>query len=648
MAPSLYIKDMHAKLPTLHYSMADVPNCRITSDGIEGSVVHLAFERELWEGVIEELWALCHEAAERRGNKTGAFHGIHHEHAEAERISLSFLQDRLETDDPIRGFFIRTEDEQQRLQGFIWYTTFTTWTHWFKWDSTAPRAGLKGSNRHGIRWDKSGELSAELEAQQRSGDPTQEGVIWPRVGEIAVMSGLECGGFLLQLVLEEMRSKGLYDYVVVQATESSAGFYDRMGFIRVGALAKYAKPGQDVMRSVSMAYRHFTGPADDVKEMDSSIMMAIRLTEAASPRRVLADHGGILANLGVKIPVSFQVKEKVDAPFFFSRSVKACSERNVVIGPRATRMQLQQLSEALGSSSSLNTCCIDGWSVKKSRRNVAGDVWMIPKAYRSWMFQRGSFPNFLSLTTKRCEENEDDGSSCLPQINQNSHNRTGMEMMPSGQVPWQDWHDDHVGTLTKKTLQLISSDLRLPLSTRGRMVAPILEESRKLASHACDRETPPLVLLKDKLKLDTLRCICCDLGLDEHGSMSVLKERIASYLSPSSPSPSSYPSSPASGSTDPWDDVACNVCRRRDGEERMILCDECDGGFHLECLQPKLEEIPKGRWLCLVCGEKKEKKRKVEKVSKEGTRSVGEETPVKCLSARKRIKPERYKPRMRA
>jgi hypothetical protein len=36
-----------------------------------------------------------------------------------------------------------------------------------------------------------------------------------------------------------MEATGAYDYAVVQATESSAGFYDRMGFVRVGALARY-------------------------------------------------------------------------------------------------------------------------------------------------------------------------------------------------------------------------------------------------------------------------------------------------------------------------------------------------------------------------------------------------------------------------
>ncbi len=33
-----------------------------------------------------------------------------------------------------------------------------------------------------------------------------QGVIWPRVAEVALVGALECGGFLVQLVLEEMEA----------------------------------------------------------------------------------------------------------------------------------------------------------------------------------------------------------------------------------------------------------------------------------------------------------------------------------------------------------------------------------------------------------------------------------------------------------
>jgi hypothetical protein len=38
--------------------------------------------------------------------------GIHHDHAEAERMSLAFIQDRIDTDDPMRGYTVRTDDSQ--------------------------------------------------------------------------------------------------------------------------------------------------------------------------------------------------------------------------------------------------------------------------------------------------------------------------------------------------------------------------------------------------------------------------------------------------------------------------------------------------------------------------------------------------------
>lgn len=33
----------------------------------------------------------------------------------------------------------------------------------------------------------------------------------------------------------------------------------------------------------------------------------------------------------------------------------------------------------------------------------------------------------------------------------------------------------------------------------------------------------------------------------------------------------------------------------------MLLCDGCDCGFHIFCLDPPLTSIPKGQWFCHVC-----------------------------------------------
>ena len=45
----------------------------------------------------------------------------------------------------------------------------------------------------------------------------------------------------------------------------------------------------------------------------------------------------------------------------------------------------------------------------------------------------------------------------------------------------------------------------------------------------------------------------------------------------------------------------CEVCRRSDREDRMLLCDGCDNGYHCECLQPAIDHIPEGQWFCAQC-----------------------------------------------
>lgn len=33
----------------------------------------------------------------------------------------------------------------------------------------------------------------------------------------------------------------------------------------------------------------------------------------------------------------------------------------------------------------------------------------------------------------------------------------------------------------------------------------------------------------------------------------------------------------------------------------MLLCDGCDDGFHMHCLDPALQSIPEGDWYCNEC-----------------------------------------------
>ena len=48
----------------------------------------------------------------------------------------------------------------------------------------------------------------------------------------------------------------------------------------------------------------------------------------------------------------------------------------------------------------------------------------------------------------------------------------------------------------------------------------------------------------------------------------------------------------------------CEVCDQCDREDRLLLCDGCDKGFHLECLTPPLQEVPVNEWFCPECAQR--------------------------------------------
>ena len=47
--------------------------------------------------------------------------------------------------------------------------------------------------------------------------------------------------------------------------------------------------------------------------------------------------------------------------------------------------------------------------------------------------------------------------------------------------------------------------------------------------------------------------------------------------------------------------VRCRFCRRKGGDEYMLLCDGCDHGYHTYCLRPPISVIPEGDWFCNDC-----------------------------------------------
>ncbi|KAJ8249195.1 hypothetical protein GJAV_G00232180 [Gymnothorax javanicus] len=49
------------------------------------------------------------------------------------------------------------------------------------------------------------------------------------------------------------------------------------------------------------------------------------------------------------------------------------------------------------------------------------------------------------------------------------------------------------------------------------------------------------------------------------------------------------------------DQTNCEVCGQSDREDRLLLCDGCDAGYHMECLTPPLDAVPVEEWFCPRC-----------------------------------------------
>uniref|UniRef100_A0A3Q3NGZ9 Bromodomain adjacent to zinc finger domain, 2A n=1 Tax=Mastacembelus armatus TaxID=205130 RepID=A0A3Q3NGZ9_9TELE len=47
--------------------------------------------------------------------------------------------------------------------------------------------------------------------------------------------------------------------------------------------------------------------------------------------------------------------------------------------------------------------------------------------------------------------------------------------------------------------------------------------------------------------------------------------------------------------------VTCQVCKKGDNDECLLLCDSCDRGCHMYCLRPKITQVPDGDWFCPTC-----------------------------------------------
>ena len=47
--------------------------------------------------------------------------------------------------------------------------------------------------------------------------------------------------------------------------------------------------------------------------------------------------------------------------------------------------------------------------------------------------------------------------------------------------------------------------------------------------------------------------------------------------------------------------LCCSICSSSQDDDRMLLCDACDAGYHMFCLRPILVAVPAGHWFCPQC-----------------------------------------------
>jgi hypothetical protein len=45
----------------------------------------------------------------------------------------------------------------------------------------------------------------------------------------------------------------------------------------------------------------------------------------------------------------------------------------------------------------------------------------------------------------------------------------------------------------------------------------------------------------------------------------------------------------------------CQICQRTNNVDQILFYDNCNGGYHLFFLEPKLTEVPAGIWYCSSC-----------------------------------------------
>ena len=198
------------------YKLPSVPP---PSPNLATSYLTYGTSREKLLACMAEQILLCNEATRRHGVKSSAAKAAAGEaptssaptssdvppHCEkpskppSKPLSLDYISDRLDIDDPLFSYLLRSKSlptpEGGMLQGFITATTFTNWQETFRFDSTVPDSMWTDADHPVEGGTARGKImEREMNDTVRMGDPWNEGIVYPRIAEISLLGALKVRG----------------------------------------------------------------------------------------------------------------------------------------------------------------------------------------------------------------------------------------------------------------------------------------------------------------------------------------------------------------------------------------------------------------------------------------------------------------------
>ena len=116
---------------------------------------------------------------------------------------------------------------------------------------------------------------------------------------------------------------------------------------------------------------------------------------------------------------------------------------------------------------------------------------------------------------------------------------------------------------------------------------------------------PMEVFPEPKVKPSAICSFC--LGTSERNRQGKQEDLLSCHECGNSGHPSCLQYTPALVTrirAEPWLCLECKKCMHCDqaaNADDLLICDSCDKGFHMDCLDPPVNSLPEGRWICPIC-----------------------------------------------